>query len=267
MKKIFFHLALAFCFNANAQFFEGFEGAAFPPEGWLVTDNGVGPSVSWVEGFIYPAYEGVKKAHSNRENVGANNTSEEWLVTPAILISNNSVLSFYSRQGLPGNQNTIYEIRVSTTSQSDRNSFVTMQAFTEPDISNPELDYRQQSVSMGQFAGQAVYIAFVKVQTQLSIATEGDRWLLDAISIDGVLKKSDSAPKTHFSIHPNPAQSIVNIDTDTPIKSVEILNYTGQLIIQTAETNQIDVSNLASGVYFINVNSDKGKSTQKFLKL
>ncbi|MDB4062313.1 T9SS type A sorting domain-containing protein, partial [Vicingaceae bacterium] len=63
--------------------------------------------------------------------------------------------------------------------------------------------------------------------------------------------------KDGFSIYPNPATNQFSIDADLTIKtSVQILNYNGQLVKevnQLKHSNQIDISDLNSGIYFVNV--------------
>lgn len=87
MKKRFLLLIIFLSLHVNGQFFEGFESGVFPPAGWVVADNGVGTDVSWgFNALPFPAYEGHRCAYINRENILAGNTSEDWLITPAITV-------------------------------------------------------------------------------------------------------------------------------------------------------------------------------------
>lgn len=74
-----------------------------------------------------------------------------------------------------------------------------------------------------------------------------------------------------FTLHPNPAGNVLNIEArkQTTISSVSIYNTLGQLVsvhTNLSQSKTIDVSNLKSGSYFLKVNSDKGTSTAKFFK-
>ncbi len=76
----------------------------------------------------------------------------------------------------------------------------------------------------------------------------------------------------YFTISPNPVSDVLNIvkKEGVEIKTVEIFNLLGQSIdkITDAEkTNVIDVSHLESGTYILRINSDKGISNAKFIKL
>jgi hypothetical protein len=64
-------------------------------------------------------------------------------------------------------------------------------------------------------------------------------------------------------------KDILNISgkNQAEIKSVEIYNIIGQLVIVVPNAVQnIDVSSLESGTYFVKVNSEKGSTTTKFVK-
>jgi hypothetical protein len=186
MKKIYLILILFLSLQVNAQFFEGFEGAVFPPDGWFVTDNGVGTDVSWRFNVLpFPPYEGTRCAYVDREWIGIDNTSEDWLITPAITVSTNASLNFTSRQTLMGDVGTLYQVRISTSSQTDQSSFTMLAPYTEQTI-NSGIDYETKSISLSAYAGQTVYIAFVRIFTQLANQTSGDRWLLDNVMVGAV---------------------------------------------------------------------------------
>jgi hypothetical protein len=72
-----------------------------------------------------------------------------------------------------------------------------------------------------------------------------------------------------FSLYPNPVKNVLSIEarTGTTIHSIEIFNMLGQLVIAGAgNLENIDVSSLKGGTYFIKVNTDIGTATTKFVK-
>lgn len=74
---------------------------------------------------------------------------------------------------------------------------------------------------------------------------------------------------TYFTLYPNPTKDILNIQTkqDVVINSVEIYNQLGQIVMATTNVvNSVDVANLASGAYFVKVNTEKGSANAKFVK-
>jgi hypothetical protein len=74
---------------------------------------------------------------------------------------------------------------------------------------------------------------------------------------------------TYFTLYPNPAKDVLNIQAKQglAINSIEIYNQLGQIVMATTnDINSIDVANLASGTYFVKVNTDKGSANAKFVK-
>lgn len=72
-----------------------------------------------------------------------------------------------------------------------------------------------------------------------------------------------------FNIFPNPASSVLNIQSTggLDIQKVSISNVTGQLVTARLAGNQIDVSGLSSGVYFIKIEDTKSNTeTYKIIK-
>ena len=75
-------------------------------------------------------------------------------------------------------------------------------------------------------------------------------------------------------LYPNPAKNTINIDvvSGVIIQSISVYNPLGQLI-KTLTANEInaslaiDVTALKTGTYFMEINSNQGKTTKKFIKL
>ena len=74
----------------------------------------------------------------------------------------------------------------------------------------------------------------------------------------------------NFNVYPNPAKEVINIYSTNyqPGNAVRIYNTLGQLvqIITNPKNSSIDVSELKSGTYFINISTEKGIQSVKFLK-
>lgn len=92
-----------------------------------------------------------------------------------------------------------------------------------------------------------------------------------AVTTVALLGNSDFAFDNYFSIYPNPADDVLNIETKKKIDvtSISIYNTLGQVILvnpNAQQTKSVDVSSLKSGNYFLKINSDKGSSSVKFVK-
>ena len=97
------------------------------------------------------------------------------------------------------------------------------------------------------------------------IITESATTTIEALST------SDFEFSSFVKLYPNPANSIVTIESQSSInlKSVEIFNSLGQLLQAIPNDNNqlnIDVSQLQIGTYFVKVHSDKGVGVSKFVK-
>ncbi len=73
-----------------------------------------------------------------------------------------------------------------------------------------------------------------------------------------------------LSIHPNPTKDVLFINGINEINGfnhIEIVSATGELVAkyETAK-EEINVSNLPSGIYFLNVSHDKGTESIRFIK-
>ncbi len=69
-----------------------------------------------------------------------------------------------------------------------------------------------------------------------------------------------------MKVYPNPASDIVYVETDLNIKSLEILNNAGQVILTQkvdANNSNFDVSTFERGIYFIKMITDKGTVIRK----
>jgi hypothetical protein len=70
-----------------------------------------------------------------------------------------------------------------------------------------------------------------------------------------------------FSIYPNPTKGILNISSTISIAEISIYNNLGQLLFTSEETNQIDISTLDKGIYFVKIKCENGQiETKKIIK-
>jgi hypothetical protein len=100
-----------------------------------------------------------------------------------------------------------------------------------------------------------------------------NRNALNAAKIDftQLLSTTNIVSKTEFSVSPNPANDYIKIN-DIQLSfgdKVSIYNMNGQLLINkelNADTTEINVSSLPSGMFLIKIKTDDGTQTKKFIK-
>jgi hypothetical protein len=79
--------------------------------------------------------------------------------------------------------------------------------------------------------------------------------------------KEDFSQKTNY--FPNPASNSLYVATNSiNIKQIDIYNALGKLVLSNSNSNVIDVSSIASGIYYLNVKSKDGSNLilDKFIK-
>ncbi|UKM65532.1 T9SS type A sorting domain-containing protein [Flavobacteriaceae bacterium GSB9] len=77
---------------------------------------------------------------------------------------------------------------------------------------------------------------------------------------------TESFKQNYFSFYPNPVKNVLNIQLNNGLvlKQVNIYNIQSQYLY-SVKTKTIDSENLKSGVYFVEVETNKGKSAQKIV--
>lgn len=81
---------------------------------------------------------------------------------------------------------------------------------------------------------------------------------------------SNDLPKENFQIYPNPTTDIVTIDIANNDKGeLRIYQLDGTFIRKQSllsSSNVVSIRDLNTGVYFFEINSDKGTATKKIIK-
>lgn len=72
--------------------------------------------------------------------------------------------------------------------------------------------------------------------------------------------------KVNYNVSPNPVTSTFSVNSEYKIDSVEIYNIAGQKVLESNITQNLDVSSLSSGVYFVNSIANGIQLTSKFIK-
>lgn len=90
---------------------------------------------------------------------------------------------------------------------------------------------------------------------------------LGAYEYNSTLSVDDiSLDENTVKLYPNPATDVVNIKTNQTIKNVRVFNVNGQKVLDIANQSQINISNLPTGMYFLNINTNQSNQTIKILK-
>lgn len=88
-------------------------------------------------------------------------------------------------------------------------------------------------------------------------------------SEDCSLGVSNNEIETNIIVYPNPVKDILTIDNtnNTEITSIKLYDVLGKLVLHVESNyNQIDVSGLNRGIFFLNIETDRGVVTKKIIK-
>ena len=90
------------------------------------------------------------------------------------------------------------------------------------------------------------------------------------VTLDGLLG-TGSQTISNFAVYPNPTSNVVNVSANKALVSgVNFADLNGR-VVKTAKFDgvaeaQVNISDLASGVYMMSISSDKGTTVKKIVK-
>jgi hypothetical protein len=94
-------------------------------------------------------------------------------------------------------------------------------------------------------------------------------WMIRPIvSMDEIILAQDEIKTNNFKLYPNPAKQELNILLSTIDNIILIYNLQGKLVKQSfvSTTNyKLNISDLSSGMYVVEVRNNKGRNFQKFI--
>jgi len=223
IKKITFFLSLCVActqvISAQTLLSEGFEGAAFPPTGWtsFIGTNGLGTTNNWIQ--VEAPNTGTYAAANVYENV-TGGIAEDWLVTSQIDLTSatNTELLFYSAQSYSPNFGSTYEVKVSSSSQTNHADFTTVAAYDETNVGN---GYELKTIDLSAYDGMMVYIAFVHFNDY------GDNWIIDDIEVRSPLSldaKLNNVSLNRYSLTSVDNQLLLDVNNNgaNAITSIDI---------------------------------------------
>ena len=87
----------------------------------------------------------------------------------------------------------------------------------------------------------------------------------DFLSVGPTLSVTDEYTVQKVKVYPNPVEHILYIKNISNLKSINVYNNLGQLVLQSKKET-IDVSHLSKGMYFVQIHTDYGTETKRIIK-
>lgn len=75
-----------------------------------------------------------------------------------------------------------------------------------------------------------------------------------------------TAHQNKISVYPNPAADFITINSRGKIKSIELYDSAGKKVQTKLENDKVEVRNLSAGLYLINIKTENGNFSEKFIK-
>ena len=87
--------------------------------------------------------------------------------------------------------------------------------------------------------------------------------IAESTGIEGVLADNN----TVISVSPNPASVYFTVNVDVPVKSVSIYNLAGTLVkaVANPDNNTVEVSDMASGLYMLSIETEESNYSSKLI--
>ncbi len=222
--------------------FESFENGV-PPSGWASLNNGSSNS-GWNESTSM--YEtGSSSAYISPDLPWK--AQDAWIVTPALDLSGivNGKLVFYEGEHYWASSGDTHKIKVSTTSQTDVNSFSDLLVMTPADHTVNGFGNDPVTVYLQDYAGEStVYIAFQY------IGAYADYWYIDDVGVyeaeDHDVRAVSLDMDSHYSVSTSaqPKGTIQNVGSNTESFSVSFgyLDWDGsEIIIETKNVTDLPI--------------------------
>jgi len=210
------------------------------------------------------SYSGVDFAKMNGYAGGASVQNEDWLISPNLFANgkySSISVSFENAYKFDGNALAVM-ISGEYDGQGDPNDFQWEDVTEDFDWSAGNYAWQESGEVTYEISGANVlYIAFVYTST----ATAASTWEVTDVEIygmgyDAVEENNASA----LNIYPNPASSRIsfNVENDATVEVIDMTGRTVMNINAVAGENNVNVSELSNGVYFVKM----GASVVKFVK-
>ncbi|QYJ67709.1 T9SS-dependent choice-of-anchor J family protein [Flavobacterium litorale] len=189
--------------------------------------------------------------------------NDDWLISPQITLSSaGNMLSMWAKSVTDDFGLERFSVAISTTGTAVEDFTV----ISEGTFLEAPVEWTEYTYDLDVYANQQVYIAVH--------CTSNDAFALfvDDITVTADVASIEDNLLSQFTVYPNPATDVITITNaaSTPIDSATITDINGRTVKTVtfsgvAET-QINIADLAVGVYVLNIESSKGTATKKIVK-
>jgi hypothetical protein len=271
MKKLLLSIALFGSLLGNAQILtQDFQGTDWPPTGWTTETNVA--NRPW--GFTTTIFNATGQATFNI--TGGKSAGIGWIAQDqdAHLTSPTFSLVGYSAASLTFNTKLGYEYMVAPFANGD----LLVEISTDGGATFTGVWVEEDYGVFTDYATLAItidltpYVGMANMQLRYHyVGNDADSLSIDDVSITGTLGVNEVLSSS-FTSFPNPADDVITLTNanNTTVENISISDINGRTVktinFNNVDQVQINVADLNSGVYFMNINTTAGKAVKKFVK-
>jgi len=248
-----------------------FENFTFPNQGTIPSyivfnPNGTTPSMATATnataktGNKYMAAFASFNLNASQQAVPV--TQSDWLISPQITLGNaGNVVKFWAKSNTLQYGAERFKVLISSTNTTPA-SFTAISTGNYVQANTDTwLEYTYNIPA--SYNSQAVYIGIQCVSNDAFVFMVDDF----KVTTTGTASTEDFF-KENFSLFPNPTTEIINITSEKgmDIKEIKIIDFTGRIAKSVSNVTMINVADLASGTYFIDIKTLEGSGSSKFVK-
>lgn len=195
--------------------------------------------------------------------------SDAWLFSRPVNLAAGEVvtMTFYVKELVGAGNGGVNNLSV-TAGTLATPAGQTTNLFTYNDINNTEWNSKTvvfTAPSANQYTFGFHYTSPAQAQANFGFL------VIDNVMMDSNLG-TESVLASQFSVYPNPAVNVLNITNaeNILVNNVSIVDLNGRTVksvkFDGVSEAQVNISDLSSGMYLVNISSDKGITTKKIVK-
>ncbi|MFO8128442.1 MAG: T9SS type A sorting domain-containing protein [Bacteroidales bacterium] len=184
--------------------------------------------------------------------------NDDWFISPQISLGDNSEFVFWVKSYIPDYGLERYNVHISNTG-NDPEDFIKLNSGDY--LEAPADAWEEQVWDISDWDQEDVYVAIQCVSQDAFI------FMIDDVCVNTTpVGISEPIAENSFVVYPNPANDYVTVEAASAIKQVRVFNYVGQVVehkVAGASIFNLNTSAYKAGIYFIQVETAEGTSTQK----
>lgn len=247
-------------------YFTGFDNAT-QKNGWQIFRKGATGTYNFTYSTIEP-YSGSESIYHDYP-VGGTTITDDWFVSPGFNLPSggklDSIRHHFSGFGTPATEDTL--------------AIYVLTGNADPALATAKIllhDFRGTDYVNNNTWNQTTNLSIPPSPTPVFIAIRYKtivNWL--TVKFDNIRIRSNAptaiqepgVKTSTVNIFPNPANAVLNIRSDEPVKEIRIVDLNGKIVCQKAFSESLDLSGLSNGIYLLTCITRSGeKINQNFIK-